>query len=228
MKQKRKKMWAATVFFYLGIVLALVRTAEALSMFGPKSIFGMSDAMIPVLWGWAAALLVEGVMAYAFNILTSRYSRGEQNMGDDPIEVASWAAAAFAVIFSVTFNTIDVGITYNWFKFDESAPITLLIRVVVVALPVFMALVFGIMGVLNARESGDSLPAPTMQMRQPQFRPMEQPRRPDFAPSGQPNQQPNVHQNGNAPKPQPAPAGRPPMPDAPPDDTDLPGFMNRS
>lgn len=135
----------ATVFLYLALVIAFFRTAEAMGRFGPATIMGLTDPAIPVLWGMGAALLVEGVIAYAYHALIAPRVQSRRGL---------LAIGGMAVAFSLVFNFIDVGVNQGWFNINQTGAFYLTVQFIVTALPVAVAGAFMAMRIFASPTSG--------------------------------------------------------------------------
>lgn len=130
------------VIFYGALFLAYLKTGEALAIFGPKSFLGWEDSFVQFAWGYAAAFLVEGVLAYGYTTLKRRSAGPLAHR-------MSWAAMGIAVAFSLVMNFVDTAINQNWVTITDTSPLMLGMRLVVVAVPITMAVLFGLIRILD-------------------------------------------------------------------------------
>lgn len=131
------------IVLFVSLALAYLKTAEALVQFAPRSFMGWSDPVLPVLWAYISALLVEGVAYLAVTNLISMTK-------DTPTRTVSWVVAGVAVSFSLVMNIIDQKITDGSFVGGQGTPIGGFLYQAMGLIPIFVAILFALILIVDA------------------------------------------------------------------------------
>lgn len=137
------KFWG-NLFFYGALILAYLKTAEAMVRFSPSTLLGWHDPLVPVFWGYSAALLVEGVFAYAL-------AKVIEITKDSQTRKVSIAVAVLALLFSALMNVIDTNYNEGIAVLDGTSAMVIVLRHVIILIPVIVGGLFGLIKVIDAQ-----------------------------------------------------------------------------
>lgn len=138
-----KNTWLTKIAMFVALFLAYMKTAEAMVHFAPHAFLGWSDPILPVLWGYVCAGLVEGVALYAFG-------NWEQSNKDTPTRAVSIAVTGLAVAFSILMNIIDQQINDGSFRLDAGVPVVGFLFSTMGLIPIITGIMFGVMRLVDA------------------------------------------------------------------------------
>lgn len=135
--------WYWKLFMFTGLLLAYLKTAEAMVQFSPKEFLGFSDPSLPYLWGYIAAAMVEGLAILAFENLI-KFTK------DTPTRTVSSILVVAAVLFSITMNLIDQSINDHTFTGGIGTPTGQLLYQTMGLIPIITAILLGVLRLVDA------------------------------------------------------------------------------
>lgn len=139
----RNGNWFTKGLMVVALFLAYMKTSEAMVHFAPRLFLGWSDPILPVLWAYVCAGMVEGVALYAFY-------KWAQNVKDTPTRTVSIIVTLVAVAFSISMNILDQKINDGSFSLNSGVPIVGFLFSVMGLIPIITALMFGAMELVDA------------------------------------------------------------------------------
>lgn len=125
------------------LFLAWLRTGEAMVPYSPQSIFGLRSDWIEFLWAYVAAGAVEGVLWMA-------YTKLRDSVKDHNTKWAAAGVAILSIIFSGVMNVIDVRTQNGTLTLAAGSPEVDFLINVIVLIPLIVAVLFGIVEIVDA------------------------------------------------------------------------------
>jgi len=155
--------WKFKAIFYTGLFLTFLKTGEAMTLFAPRSVFGLTHPIVLGLWAYLGAALVEGTIVTAYQVLTTPRK-------DRATKTSAAIAGLLAIVYSGAMNLVDQSITEGTLLLDSGDQLVRGLRSAVtlipLAIPVILAMI-AVVDLLVADRAEIPAPRPSRQPEQP-------------------------------------------------------------